>query len=179
MKRERVLIIADEVGTYGQNMRVLEHFMGMGSGAALCQVMLIFQNVAQLRNMTAAWSTFIANCGVTLWFGLADPESRDMVSKLGGVCEEINHSINVSIDRNTGEPVVGGGGNPFGRPLILPHEAGELTDGDRMIVFAEGAHGPILAKRKPYWKVGKFRGKFRKNPYANDNRGGLLRRLVG
>lgn len=179
MKRERVLIIADEVATYGKNMKVLENFMGMGAGAAMAQVMLIFQSAAQLRSMTSAWSSFLANCGVTLWFGLADPETRDLVSKLGGTCELVNQSINANIDRQTGDVVIGGGGSPFARQLILPHEAGELTDGDRMIVFAEGVHGPILAERRPYWKVPKFKGKFLPNKYVNDSRGGLLGKLFG
>lgn len=181
MIRERVLVVVDEAFMLGSGMTVLENCMGMGAGAAGIQLWCLFQDINQVRGMFKdTWETFIQNCGVTMWFGARDQSTREYVSKLAGTCEVISRSASASIDRQTGEVVVSQSGGQFTRPLIHPHEVGALTD-DRvhMIAFVEGVNGPILAKRKVYWKVSKFRGKFRKNPYANDNRGGLLRRLVG
>ena len=178
MKRAPVLIICDEVATYGKNMKVLQNCMGMGAGAAGIQLMLVLQDSSQLRSMFEAWPTFIQNCGVTLWFGLRDPESRDLVSKLAGTCEVITRSRSANIDRQTGEVVVSESGSQYSRPLIHPHEAGQIGR-DEMIAFVEGVNGPIRAKRKPYWKVSRFKGLFRKNPYVNNNGGGLLGRLFG
>jgi type IV secretory pathway TraG/TraD family ATPase VirD4 len=127
----------------------------------------VYQDISQLRTTVKAWSTFLQNCGVTLWFGLHDPESCELVQKLSGICKKINRTMNASIDRLTGIVNVSGGGNPFSRPLILAHEATQLTDdGSGMIAWVGGVAGPILAKRRPYWKLSQFRGKFRKNPYV-------------
>jgi type IV secretory pathway TraG/TraD family ATPase VirD4 len=181
MKRQRVLVVVDEAYMLGHDMKILENCMGMGAGAAGIQLWCLFQDISQIRGMFKdTWETFIQNCGVTMWFGARDQSTREYVSKLAGTCEVISRSAAASKDRLTGEVVVSQSGGQFSRPLIHPQEVGVLTD-DRvhMIAFVEGVNGPIFAKRKPYWLVSKFRGKFRKNPYANDNHGGLLRRLVG
>jgi hypothetical protein len=39
-----------------------------------------------------------------------------------------------------------------------------------MIAFVEGGL-TIRAKRKPYYRLWKFRGKYRDNPYVNNHRG--------
>jgi type IV secretory pathway TraG/TraD family ATPase VirD4 len=118
------------------------------------------------------WETFIQNCGVTMWFGARDQTTREYVSKLSGTCEVLSHSRSVTIDRLSGEPVVNDSATQFGRPLLLPHEVGEIAP-DEMIAFVEGV-GTIRAKRKPYFRVGKFRGKYRKNPYVANEGGGLF-----
>jgi type IV secretory pathway TraG/TraD family ATPase VirD4 len=156
MKRAPVLVIVDEMAQLGPHMKILENCMGMAAGAAGIQL----------------W------CGVTMWFGARDQSTRDYVSKLAGTSEVVTRSRNANIDRQTGEVVVGETGSQLSRPLIHPHEVGQLAK-DEMIAFVEGVNGPIRAKRKPYWKVGKFRGKFRKNPYVNSNGGGLLGKLFG
>lgn len=180
MKRERVLVVVDEAFMLGSGMTILENCMGMGAGAAGIQLWCVFQDISQIRGMFKdTWETFIQNCGVTMWFGARDQSTREYVSKLAGTCEVISRSAAASIDRQTGEVVVNQSGGQFSRPLIHPHEVGALTD-DRvhMIAFVEGVNGPILAKRKPYWLVSRFRGKFRKNPYVENHGGGLLRRLL-
>ena len=59
----------------------------------------------------------------------------------------------------------------FGRPLLLPHEVGQIAP-DEMIAFVEGVRcGPVKAKRKFYFRV--CRGKYRDNPYV-ENKGGSL-----
>jgi type IV secretory pathway TraG/TraD family ATPase VirD4 len=72
-----------------------------------------------------------------------------MVSKMAGTTEVLNHSRNVTLDRITGEPQVSDGASQTSRPLIYPHEVGELAS-DEMLVFCESVNGVIRAKRKPY-----------------------------
>lgn len=178
MKRERVLVVVDEAFMLGNEMKILENCMGMGAGAAGIQLWCIFQDISQIRGMFRdTWETFIQNCGVTLWFGARDQSTREYVSKLAGTYEVISRSASASIDRKTGEVMVSESGTQFSRPVIHPHEVGARTDDKvHMIAFIEVVNGPILAKRKPYWLVSKFRGKFRKNPYAGNTGGALVGR---
>jgi type IV secretion system protein VirD4 len=179
MKRAPVLVIVDEMAQLGPHMKILENCMGMAAGAAGVQLWCVLQDISQLRGMfPKTWETFIQNCGVTMWFGARDQSTRDYVSKLAGTCEVLTRSRSASIDRMTGEVVVNESGGQMGRPLLLPHEVAEKIAPDEMVAFVEG-RCTIHARRKPYWRIGKFRGKFRKNPYVNGNGGGVLERLFG
>jgi type IV secretion system protein VirD4 len=179
MKREPVLIIVDEMAQLGPHMKILENCMGMAAGAAGIQLWCVLQDISQLRGMfPKTWETFIQNCGVTMWFGARDQSTRDYVSKLAGTCEVLTRSRSASIDRMTGEVVVNESGGQMSRPLLLPHEVGEKIGPDEMVAFVEGRY-TVHAKRRPYWRIGKFRGKFRTNPYVNGNGGGWLGRIFG
>lgn len=63
------------------------------------------------------------------------------------------------------------------RPLIHPHEAGELPP-DSMYLFMEKIDGPVKAKLKPYFRCSEFRGKYRDNPYFQKP-GGFMGWLFG
>lgn len=175
---KRVLFIIDEMAQLGPHMKSLENAMGMAAGAAGLQLWCVLQDLSQLKGMFVnTWETFIQNCGVTMWFGARDQTTRDYVSKLSGITEGLSQSRTVVIDRRTGEPNVTDSASQFGRPLLLPHEVGEL-DLDEMVAFVEGVHGVIRAKRKPYFRCWAFRGKYRENPYIKRG-GGLLKALFG
>lgn len=80
-------------------------------------------------------------------------------------------SRSVSIDLRTGEPHVNDSGTVHTKPLLAPHEVGQLRQ-DEMIAFIEGVRcGPVRAKRKFYFRCG-LRG-YRPNPYFT-KAGGLL-----
>jgi type IV secretory pathway TraG/TraD family ATPase VirD4 len=51
----------------------------------------------------------------------------------------------------------------YGRPLLLPHEVGEIA-ADEMVLFVEGRL-TVKAKRRFYFLLREFRGLYRKNPY--------------
>ena len=173
MSRKPVLVIVDEMAQLGAHMKILENCMGMAAGAAGLQLWCVLQDLSQLKGMFAnTWETFIQNCGVTMWFGARDQTTREYVSKLSGTCEVLSHSRSVTIDRLTGEPVVNDSASQFGRPLLLPHEVGEIAP-DEMISFIEGV-GTLRAKRKPYFLLREFRGKYRNNPYITNHRGGFF-----
>ena len=101
--------------------------MGMAAGAAGIQLWCVLQDISQLRGMFPnTWETFIQNCGVTMWFGARDQSTREYVSKLSGTTEVLTRSRSVGIDRNTGEPNINDSASQYGRPLLLPHEVGEI-----------------------------------------------------
>jgi type IV secretory pathway TraG/TraD family ATPase VirD4 len=160
-------------------MKSLENAMGMAAGAAGIQLWCVLQDLSQLKGMFpngGVWETFIQNCGVTTWFGARDETTREYVSKLSGTCEVLSRSRSVSIDLRSGEPLVNDSANQCARPLLLPHEVGQLAP-DEMIAFVEGVRcGPVKAKRKFYFRV--FRGGYRKNPYVR-NGGGFWGWLFG
>src|SRR5271157_362635 len=171
-KGKPVLAIVDEMAQLGPHMKSLENAMGMAAGAAGIQLWCVLQDLSQLKGMFVnTWETFIQNCGVTMWFGARDQTTRDYCSKLSGTCEVLSCSRSITIDRCTGEPIVNDSATQYGRPLLLPHEVGELAP-DEMIAFVEGVHGVIRAKRKTY--LSEFRGKYRENPYFGKDGGGLL-----
>ncbi len=159
-----VLAIIDEMAQLGPHVKSLENAMGMAAGAAGIQFWCVLQDLSQLMGMfPKTWETFIQNCGVTTWFGARDQTTREYVSKLAGATEVLTQSHSVSFDPKTGEPHVNDSINQFGRPLLLPHDVGQIAP-DEMIAFVEGVRcGPIKAKRKFYFKI--FHGRFRPNPY--------------
>lgn len=169
----RVLAIIDEMAQLGPNMKSLENAMGMAAGAAGLQLWCVLQDLSQLKGMFEhTWETFIQNCGVTMWFGARDQTTRDYVSKLSGASEVLSRSRNVSFDPRTGEPMVSDNMSQHARPLLLPHEAGQIAP-DEMIAFVESLRcGPVRAKRRPYWRVFR-RGQYAQNPYVSQHRGGV------
>jgi type IV secretion system protein VirD4 len=178
-KSKPVLTIIDEMFQLGPHMKSLANAMGMAAGAAPIQIWGVLQDLSQLQGMfPKTWESFIQN-SVSMWLAARDATTREYVSKLAGTCEVVTRSRNANLDRQTGEVVVSESGSQFGRPLLHPHEVGALAKDEMLVFGVEGVNGPIRAKRKPYWKVGKFAGKFRKNPYVNSNGGGLFGRLFG
>lgn len=172
-KGNPVLAIIDEMAQLGPHMKSLENAMGMAAGAAGLQLWCVLQDLSQLKGMfPQTWETFIQNTGVATWFGARDQTTRDYVSRLSGACEVLTRSRGVSID-NSGWPHVSDNASQHSRPLLLPHEVGQLRD-DEMIAFVEGVRcGPVKAKRKPYWKVVP-RSAYRSNPYVGKKNHGLL-----
>jgi len=163
--KARPLVIVDEAAQLGPHMKSLENAQGMAAGAAGLQIWCVFQNISQLKGMfEKTWTTFLQNCGVSMWFASRDPETQDVVSKLGGATEVVTRSRSAGIDQRTGEVVIHESASQFGRPLILPHEANYLKD-DEMIMFVEGVNGPIKARRNKYFECSEYRGKYRANPY--------------
>jgi len=176
--RNPVLAIIDEMAQLGPHMKSLENAMGMAAGAAGLQLWCVLQDLSQLKGMfPQTWETFIQNCGVTTWFGARDQTTREYVSRLSGTCEVLTRSRGVSFD-NGGWPHVSDNASQHSRPLLLPHEVGQLAP-DEMIAFIEGVRcGPVKAKRKPYWKVFPASA-YRANPYVGKNKSGLLKWLFG
>jgi type IV secretory pathway TraG/TraD family ATPase VirD4 len=117
-----------------------------------------------------------------MFFGgaMLDYETAELISRLCGDREMVTLSRSVSEDRRVD---YGGGlydvnvndsGATAWQRLVQPHEVRRMN-GAEMIAFCEGVGGPILAKRKPYWKDCSGYGR---NPYYS-NGGGLLKKIFG
>ena len=127
-KGKPVLAFVDEMAQLGPHMKSLSNAMGMAAGAAQLQLWCVLQDLSQLKGMFPdTWETFIQNCGVTTWFGARDQTTREYVSKLSGTCEVVVPSRSVSIDHHTGEPHVNDSGSVHTKPLLAPHEVGQIA----------------------------------------------------
>jgi type IV secretory pathway TraG/TraD family ATPase VirD4 len=84
----------------------------------------------------------------------------------------LSHAVSIGTDPRTGDPVVKNSASQFGRPLLLPHEVGEIAS-DEMILFIPDV-GTVRAKRKPYFLLPEFRGKYRNNPCVKNHSGGFF-----
>jgi type IV secretion system protein VirD4 len=176
-KRSRVLMILDEFAQLGPRMKSIENAMGMAAGACGLTIWCVLQDISQLMGMfPRTWQTFIQNCGVTMWGRARDNETREIISKLGGLTTVLSRSRNVSADLRSGMPHVGDGFSQHTRPLIHPHEAGALP-ADRMYLFMDKIDGPVIAKLRTYEKCG-FSG-YGKNPYFQKSRGAVFGWLFG
>jgi type IV secretion system protein VirD4 len=167
-RKKPVLVICDEMAQLGPRVKILENCMGMAAGAAGIQLWCVLQDISQLRGMfEKTWETFVQNCGILTVFGARDQSTREYVSKLAGTCEVLTHSRSVGKDRMTGEDVITDSASQYGRPLLLPEEVGTNIAPDEMVLFVEG-RWIIRAKRKFYFMLSEFRGKYRKNPYVKN-----------
>jgi type IV secretion system protein VirD4 len=154
-----VLAIFDEIAQLGP-MKVLTDCWGMAAGAAGLKIMAVYQSASQMMaQFPRDWQNIIQNSSVSLWFGATDPVTRQTVCDLAGVRTVLSQSKSVSA-REDGYPNVNFSAGQTVRPLILPHEVGELAD-DEMIMLCNA--GVVRAKRFPYLK--EFKGKYRDNPY--------------
>lgn len=157
-----VLAIVDEMAQIGP-LKALTDAWGMAAGAAGLQLWAVYQDLSQIVNQFGkSFQTIVQNSGVTMWFGARDQATREYVSKLAGVTQVLSANRSVTVDHVTGEPHVTDSKTPVTRPVIHPHEMGELRP-DEMILFCENVPGPIKAKRKPYLR--EFWGRYRRNPY--------------
>ena len=161
-RRVKVLVIIDEISSLGF-MKSLQDAWGMAAGAAGLQILAVYQDVSQIRNQFGnAWQTILQNSAIKIFFGSRDQETRETVSRLAGLTEVFTRNRSVSADFQTGRPHVSDSTSSTTRPVIHPHEVGELRD-DEALIFAEGVNGVIKAKRRSYLK--EFVGKYRPNPY--------------
>jgi type IV secretory pathway TraG/TraD family ATPase VirD4 len=121
----------------------------------------------------------VQNSSPALYFGIRDYASAEFVSKQCGITEVWSRSKSVSIDPQTGEPHANDSINQTARPLLHPDEVRFGLKPDEMLLFADGLPGVCRANRKPYFKCGDLKGKFRDNPYFQKHGGGWLRSLFG
>lgn len=178
-----VLAVIDEFFSIGP-LKAFQTAMSQAAGAAGLQLWPVLQDLAQLQTMypREGWRTFLSNTAVKMFFGgaMLDYETAELLSRMCGERETVTLSCSVREDRHRD---YGGGlydvdmshGSGVGwRRLVQPHEVRRM-DGSEMIVFCEGVGGPILAKRKPYWKDCTGYGR---NPYYS-NGGGMWKAIFG
>jgi type IV secretion system protein VirD4 len=177
-----VLCVIDEFFSIGP-LKAIQTAMSQAAGAAQLQLWPVLQDLAQLQSMYPhgeGWRTFLSNTALKIFFGgHGDKETSDYISELCGEREMVTISRSLHDDKRG--PHYGGGvydvdvtnsGSTTWQRLIHPHEVRRLG-GDEMIVFSENCGGPILAKRRPYWKTSRGYGR---NPYYTG--GGFFKKFV-
>ncbi len=170
--------VVDEIAVAGP-LRILAECWGMAAGAAQLQMVGVYQNVGQIMNQfRTAWQTMLAN-STSLFFGIRDHESADLVSRMSGVADVLSRSRSVSIDPRTGLPHVGDSITQTSRPLLHPDEVRFGLAPDEMLLFADRLPGVCRANRKPYFKCSDLKGEYRDNPYFQKHGGGLMGWLFG
>ena len=161
----RVLAILDEVYQVGF-LKVLADAWGMAAGAAALQLFGVWQDVSQIRDQfKAAAETIVQNSSPALYFGIRDYASADFVSKQCGITDVLSQSKSLSIDPQTGEPVVNNSATQTSRPLLHPDEVRFGLKPDEMLLFADRLPGVCRANRRPYFECSDLKGKYRDNPY--------------
>jgi type IV secretion system protein VirD4 len=156
-----VLFLLDEAGQMGYMKSVLQALsIARGYGVQLLSVFTDFPTMNRIYRDGAR--SFLANSAINMFFGAADTETAEEISKLSGQRELINHTRNVSTDQRTGEPIVNDGASQVGVPLLRLDEVRDLPP-DEVLILARGVKGVLKARRKPYWLT--HPGKAGKDPY--------------
>jgi type IV secretion system protein VirD4 len=164
-----VAFVVDEMAQVGP-LRILADCWGMAAGAAALQMVGVYQNAGQIMNQfKTAWQTMLAN-STSLFFGVRDHETADLVSRMCGITDVLSQSKNVSIDLRTGEPVVNNSASQTARPLLHPDEVRFGLKPDEMLLFCDRVPGVIRGKRRPYFECPDLKkGKhYRDNPYYQE-----------
>lgn len=171
------LAILDEFAQLG-SLKAIENAMAMAAGFGL-QLWPVLQDLTQLKRLyRESWETFLSNTGARMFFRPNDQFTSEYLSDLCGDCEVLSYGKNVTTDPRSYDPTVSINSGQMARKLMLPHEVRDLGF-DEMLLFTDGVNGPVLGKRRPYWKTGEFSGKYRPNPYyrAEGGMSGFLQKL--
>lgn len=172
------ILLLDEFALLGR-LQIIENAMAMAAGFGVI-LMPIIQSLVQLKQLYKdSWETFLSNAGARIFFRPNDQFTAEYLSKLCGDCEVVSHQKNYSYDMRVDEPSVSINAAQASRKLMLPQEIADLSDQD-VLLFSDSVSGPILGKRKPYWNMREFNGKYRPNPfYRSGGLGGFIKRLFG
>ena len=117
----RVLVVLDEFAGL-QRMPAIENAVAKMAGYGL-KMFFVLQTLEQLKSVYPdRWETFLANCGIKIFFSLGDQFSREHVSKLMGETEIVR--ITRSITLTHGETLSVGETVTVGRSLSTSRNVG-------------------------------------------------------
>lgn len=151
-----VLLLLDEAGALGY-LEPIETAIGYISTYG--RLMMIYQDLAQLKGDYPKWESIVANCKTKIVFGVADPVTARWVSDMVGktTVKSRSHGQNQATtdlfarSENAGEA-------ESARDLITPDEVLRLPD-TKEIVFRGNAPA-ILGDKIRYYEERFFKGKF-------------------
>jgi type IV secretion system protein VirD4 len=153
LAREKALFVIDEAAALGKITR----FPNWLATLRRYRVVLwpIFQNIGQVKALYGEhWQTFIANCGLRQFIGVADLETAEYVHKLLGEFTTESRSVNPDGKTSTSETR---------RPLLTVDEILHF-DEKRQLSFIGNLKACPL-KKTAYWERPELRGRFHRNPY--------------
>ncbi|MEQ9087081.1 MAG: type IV secretory system conjugative DNA transfer family protein [Pontimonas sp.] len=150
-----VLFLLDEFPALGR-MSAIEKGIGYLAGYGV-SLWLVTQDIHQVADIYKGerWKSLFANCTIRQCFGVNDPDSAELASRMLGTTTVQSHSEGYASDvdqwigrRNQNQ-------SEAGRPLMTPGEIMTMPD-DRMLLFCDG--WPIFAKKLDYRRMRRFRG---------------------
>lgn len=155
-----VLLLLDEAAALGR-LEALE--TGAGYLASYAKLLLIFQDLTQLRRTYPKAESFLANAGTLAFFNINDVATAEEVSKAVGNRTVMSRSSGqsqgnldlVRVQQNSGL-------SESSYPLVDPAELLRLPR-NRLVVFMRGRNAPrfpILARKIDYRTLWRFRGRW-------------------
>ncbi|MGF0540752.1 type IV secretory system conjugative DNA transfer family protein [Agrobacterium sp. ES01] len=150
------LLLLDEAAAMGR-IEPLE--TGVGYLATYARMILVFQDLDQLKRTYEKSTSMIANAGCKIAFGVNDIETARMLADSIGQTTVTSHSAGQS-QRSTDmfERQRNQGANEAGRFLIDPSEIMRLSRKKALIFFNGPVRHPVLARKIQYFKVWRWRG---------------------
>ncbi len=146
-----VLFILDEFPALGR-LGSIETALGLMAGFGV-QLWPIVQDLAQLKHLyPERWASFLANAGAIQAFGINDPMTADLLSKLLGT-----RTVGVKSRTERGG-ASGDGGSSYsvvGRPLLYPAELRSLPRSKQLLLI-DGLM-PLLVDRIAFHEDRGFR----------------------
>ena len=142
-----ILFIMDEFAALGR-LETIETAIGLMAGYGV-QLWPIVQDISQLRDLyPQRWASFIANAGVIQAFGVNDPMTAEILSKMLGTKSATvrNTSEGHSVSGTSG----GTSYNAVSRPLLYPAEIRQLPRHEQLLLI-DGLP-PVRAKKITYYE---------------------------
>ena len=172
----RTLFMLDEFAALG-HLSAIENAFSLAAGYNV-QIWPFLQSLSQLRDVygETAWMNFLSGCGFTQWFAPADEFTAEYISKrIGDFTQFVantSHGTSEGSGDNTGFSHTSGGKNPnlqngrnssfgtnqgvswskVGLRLVPPQNVMALPQ-DKQYIFLNGLKYPIMAFRRPYWRI--------------------------
>ncbi len=142
-----ILFILDEFAALGR-LEIIETAMGLMAGYGV-QLWPILQDLSQLKDLyPQRWASFIANAGAIQAFGINDPATADMLSKMLGTRSATVR--NISEGRSAGGTTGGTSYNAISRPLLYPAEIRQLPKHEQLLLL--DSLPPVRANRITYYE---------------------------
>ncbi|MEI9899199.1 MAG: type IV secretory system conjugative DNA transfer family protein [Hyphomicrobium sp.] len=183
------LLLLDEFKTLG-HLSAIETAFSFAAGYNV-QVWPFIQSLNQLRDVygETAWTDFLSGCGFVQWFAPQDDYTAEYISKRIGdytqFVESTSTGTSSSVGDNSGQSFSFGGhshmndqsgrNSSYGSSsnqtlskvamrLVTPQTAMALPE-DKQYIFLNGLKYPILAFRRPYYRISNIRGLADPDPF--------------
>lgn len=152
---ERTLFMLDEAASLGH---IPELEQGMGHLRAYARAVIVFQDLAQLKETYRKWQSVLANASWQVLMGVNEADMAEMVSKMLGdrTVETRSAGVNTGADTLLAHHQNAGTGEAS-RRLLQPAEVMRMGR-DAALVFVRGLPHPILAERLAYFEERAFAG---------------------
>jgi type IV secretion system protein VirD4 len=152
------LLVFDEAAAMG---RVEQLETGVGYLAGYARMVMVFQDLNQLRRTYPKAESIIANAGCRVAFSVNDLATAKMLADEIGHTTRLSHSQGAS-QRNTDliQAQLNEGRAETSRYLLDPSEILRLPRDQALVFFNGAVRHPVLAEKIVYFREAHWRGRF-------------------